>query len=76
MADVMKKIMIFAAIAAAVLAAGCAKENLVQPEQGTVLKASLSSLRRRPRLLSNSKPLSPLLTKPFIRPLSIRMRQR
>ncbi len=42
----MKKIMIFAAIAAAVLAAGCAKENLVQPEQGTVLKASLSSLTK------------------------------
>lgn len=46
MADVMKKIMIFAAIAAAVLASGCAKENLVQPEQGTVLKASLSSLTK------------------------------
>ena len=42
----MKKIMIFAAIAAAVLASGCAKENLVQPEQGTVLKASLSSLTK------------------------------
>lgn len=42
----MKKYMIFAAIAAAVLAAGCAKENLVQPEQGTVLKASLSSLTK------------------------------
>ena len=46
MADVMKKYMIFAAIAAAVLAAGCAKENLVQPEQGSVLKASLSSLTK------------------------------
>ena len=46
MAEVMKKYMIFAAIAAAVLAAGCAKENLVQPEQGTVLKASLSSLTK------------------------------
>ena len=42
----MKKYMIFAAIAAAVLAAGCAKESLIEPEQGTVLKASLSSLTK------------------------------
>lgn len=44
-AVVMKKYMIFAAVAAAVLA-GCAKEPMVQPEQGTVLKASLSSLTK------------------------------
>ncbi len=42
----MKKYMIFAAIAAAVLAAGCAKESLIEPEQGTVLKAELSSLTK------------------------------
>ena len=46
MADIMKKYMIFAAIAAAVLAAGCAKESLIEPGQGTVLKASLSSLTK------------------------------
>ena len=46
MAYVMKKYMIIAAFAAAVLAAGCAKENLIQPEQGTVLEASLSSLTK------------------------------
>ena len=46
MAYVMKKYMIIAAFAAAVLAAGCAKENLIEPEQGTVLKASLSSLTK------------------------------
>ena len=42
----MKKYMIFAAIAAAVLAAGCAKESLIEPEQGTVLNASLSTLTK------------------------------
>ena len=46
MADNMKKYMIFAAIAAAVLAAGCAKESLIEPEQGTVLNASLSTLTK------------------------------
>ena len=46
MARVMKKYMILAAVAAAVLAAGCTKETIVQPEQGTVLKASLSSLTK------------------------------
>ena len=46
MADIMKKCMIFAAIAAAVLAAGCAKETLVETEQGTVLNATLSSLTK------------------------------
>ena len=42
----MKKYMIIAAFAAAVLAAGCAKESLIEPEQGTVLEASLSSLTK------------------------------
>ena len=42
----MKKYMILAALAAAVLATGCAKETIVEPEQGTVLTASLSSLTK------------------------------
>jgi hypothetical protein len=41
----MKKYMIFAAVAAAVLAAGCTREPAAT-EQGTVLKASLSSLTK------------------------------
>lgn len=42
----MKKHIIFIALAAAVLAAGCVKDPAGQPEQGTVLTASLNSLTK------------------------------
>ena len=41
--DVMKKYTIIAAMAAALLSIGCAKEQTL-PDEGTVLKASISTL--------------------------------